>query len=189
MSYLQSQRMRTGTLVCFQRNFVVRMFLAWVLLIGMGVLPESTWQQQRKGLKPGRSLEPLHSVQYLVWQIWGTAESTISSTHNSQAVNRLGNWTVQIDQLWHQSCSLCGLVAMLLQGYAAWGHTLAIRNCENGCRRWQTLSLQSTQNHAGILHRKRSVITSITSQWKCFVHLAIATTEQVILPCHPYVNL
>jgi len=179
--------MRTGTLVSFQRHFAVRMFLAWVVWIDMGVLPESTWQQQRKGLKTGRSLELLHSVQCPVRQVWGTAESRRASTHNSQVLNHLGNWTVQTNQSWHQSCSRCALVAMLLLGYAAWGHILAIQNCENGCQWWNNLSLQSTQNHVGILHRKRSAITSVTSQCKCLVHLV--TTEKVISPCYPYVNL
>jgi len=148
--------MRTGTLVSFQRHFAVRMFLAWVVWIDMGVLPESTWQQQRKGLKTGRSLELLHSVQCREWQTWGTSENRLSSTHNSQAVNYLGNWTVQTNRLWCQSCILCDLRVLPLPGYAAWGHIPAIHHCENGCQWWQKLSLQRTQNHTGILHRGKS---------------------------------
>ena len=81
-SYIQFQRMRTGTLACYHRNFVVRMFLAWALWIGREVLPASTWQQWSKGLKTGRNREQRCNVWCQVWQTWGTSESRITSTHN-----------------------------------------------------------------------------------------------------------
>jgi len=137
--------MRTGTLVHYHRNFEVRMLLAWALWIGMGGLSESTWQQQSEGLKTGRSLELLHSVQCPVRQVWGTAESRRASTHNSQVLNHLGNWTVQTNQLWCQSCIPCDQRVLPLLGYAAWGHIPAIQKFESGWQWWQNLSLQRTQ--------------------------------------------
>ena len=167
--------MRTGTLVHYQRNFEVRTLLAWALWIDMGVLPESTWQQQSKGLMTGRSLELLYSVQCPVWQTWGTFESRLSSIHNSQAVNPLGNWTVQTNQLWFQLCIPCDLRVLPFLGYAAWSHIPAIQNCQSCCQWWQNLSLQRTQNHAGILHGGKVRTQAWHVKWVVCTH----TTEQL----------